>query len=687
MGYEHLSITPETESDEVTESNAKNLLPIPSECKNLVPIPRECKVTLDNRSESIEPVKDDSSVFTTISNPLLDNDEINYDELESHVESNSVESTSNHDTVKFDNLDAFSRPLIPIHIVEEERIRREHSEYINRMEMLFTINPRPHPTIDIVTDTDDVLPPGVENDDSDGEVDAVDALRVDNSISNFEHEFSESEDSDFDNPSVQLPPLEPPDEEFDFKIDFGDEISVVRNTVVEFIDARVKFDVSNDENDDYSYFMFVKVFFLSAASEDMIFDPGPQDTNCNAGTQDNVDTGKEVCDQNYIVLPLLSLITSTFKSLDDKATDDKPTDDTRSNTIEELVNKEDQAYKDELDRLMSQEKEANDAADALRQEFEQGCIDQRGVTNSGSTNSFNTISHLINVDSTSGTFSVVGRSSPHPDAFIPANTLLNVDQNDSQIPDLEDTAKLQKANFNNMECSTIFSPIPTHRVHLDHPKDQILGDLKLAIQTKGMAKKSSGAHALAIGTKWVYKNKKDERGIVVRNKSSFDAYKIPDEFNGGAYILLRTAASTPIETQKPLVKDEEAADVDVYLYKSMIGSLMYLIASKPDIMFAVCACFRFQVTQKLTHLYVVKMIFRNLKGQPKLGLWYPRDSLFELEAYSDSDYAGANLDRKSTTGGSRLISWQCKKQTIVATSITEAEYVAAANCCGQVLWI
>ncbi|GJS52051.1 hypothetical protein Tco_0625413 [Tanacetum coccineum] len=151
-------------------------------------------------------------------------------------------------------------------------------------------------------------------------------------------------------------------------------------------------------------------------------------------------------------------------------------------------------------------------------------------------------------------------------------------------------------------------------------------------------------------------------------------------------------ASTPIETQKPLVKDEEASDVDVHLYRSMIGSLMYVTASRPDIMFAVCACSRFQVTPKTSHLSAVKRIFRYLKGKPKLGLWYPRDSSFDLESYSDSDYAGANLDRKSTTGGCqflgrRLITWQCKKQTIVATSTTEAEYVAAASCCGQVLWI
>ncbi|GJW97066.1 putative ribonuclease H-like domain-containing protein [Tanacetum coccineum] len=119
-------------------------------------------------------------------------------------------------------------------------------------------------------------------------------------------------------------------------------------------------------------------------------------------------------------------------------------------------------------------------------------------------------------------------------------------------------------------------------------------------------------------------------------------------------------ASTPIETQKPLVKDEEASDVDV--------------------------------TPKTSHLSAVKRIFMYLKGKPKLGLWYPRVSSFDLESYSNSDYAGANLDRKSTTGGCqflgrRLISWQCKKQTIVATSTTEVEYVAAASCCGQVLWI
>ncbi|GKC62976.1 hypothetical protein Tco_1095574, partial [Tanacetum coccineum] len=117
----------------------------------------------------------------------------------------------------------------------------------------------------------------------------------------------------------------------------------------------------------------------------------------------------------------------------------------------------------------------------------------------------------------------------------------------------------------------------------------------------------------------------------------------------------------------------------------MIGSLMYLTASRHDIMYAVCVCLRFQVTPKTSHLNAVKRVFKYLKGKPNLGLWYPRESPFDLEAFSDSDYGGSNLDRKSTPGGfqflgQRLISWQCKKKTIVATSTTEAEYVAAANC-------
>ncbi|GJU78170.1 putative ribonuclease H-like domain-containing protein [Tanacetum coccineum] len=134
-------------------------------------------------------------------------------------------------------------------------------------------------------------------------------------------------------------------------------------------------------------------------------------------------------------------------------------------------------------------------------------------------------------------------------------------------------------------------------------------------------------------------------------------------------------ASTPMETHKSLAKDANEPDVDVHLYRSMIGSLMYLTSSRPYIMFVVCACSRFQVQPKASHMHAVKRIFRYLKGKPTLGLWYPKDSPLVLIAYSDSDYAGVSIDKKSTTGGCqflgcRLISWQCKKQTIMANSTT-----------------
>ncbi|GJY20934.1 putative reverse transcriptase, RNA-dependent DNA polymerase [Tanacetum coccineum] len=247
----------------------------------------------------------------------------------------------------------------------------------------------------------------------------------------------------------------------------------------------------------------------------------------------------------------------------------------------------------------------------------------------------------------------------------------------------------------------------------------------------------------AIGKKWVYRNKKDERGIMIRNKArlvaqgytqeegidydemdvnsallydkieeevyvcqllGFEDLEFPDKaykvekalyglhqasracsigeltfflglqvtqkddgifINQDKYVdeILKNfgfstvkIASTPMKTSKRLLKDTEDEDVDVYLYRSMIGSLMYLIASRPDIMFAICACARFQVTPKVLHLHAMKRIFIYLKG----------DCQF--------------LRR-------RLISWQCKKHTIVANSTTEAEYVAAASCCRQVLWI
>nr|GEX30870.1 putative ribonuclease H-like domain-containing protein [Tanacetum cinerariifolium] len=491
--------------------------------------------------------------------------------------------------------------------------------------------------------------------------------------------------------------------------------------------------------------------------------------------------------QEYYVLPLWSSYTSTIKFSKAKNRGEKPKQDTGLKSNEKLVNQEEQAFLEELERLKRQEKEANDEAEALRKEFAQ-----------------------VSTASPSRVFSA--SESSYPDSTIYA------DQDDLQIPALEDIYDHPSngifsnasyddegvvADFTNLETTVNVSHITTSRVHFIHSTTQILGDPTSAVQTRIKVNKSSRAHtfisealkdkswvdamqeellqfkiqkghrqeegidynevfapvarieairiflafasfmefivyqmdvknAFLYGTideevyvtqplgfvdpkypKKVYKVvkalyglhqaprawyatlstfllkngyrrgpidktlfiKKDKKdimlvqvymddiifgstkksccdefealmksifqisyigyltfflGLQVKQKQdeifiSQDKYvaKILKKFD---FISVKTA-STPIETQNPLTKDEEAADVDAHLYRSMIGSLMYLTASRPDIMFVVCASSR------------------------------------------------------------RLISWQCKKQTIMATSTTEAEYVVAANCCGQVLWM
>ncbi|KAJ9536524.1 hypothetical protein OSB04_un000276 [Centaurea solstitialis] len=143
---------------------------------------------------------------------------------------------------------------------------------------------------------------------------------------------------------------------------------------------------------------------------------------------------------------------------------------------------------------------------------------------------------------------------------------------------------------------------------------------------------------------------------------------------------------TPMATGNKIGPDHEGKDVDLRTYRGMVGSLMYLTASRPDIMFATCVCARYQAKPKESHLAAVKRIFRYLKGTPYYGLWYPKGLGFELQAYSDADYGGCNMDRKSTSGhiqllGNKLVSWASKKQQCVSTSTAESEYVAAASCC------
>nr|GEX46835.1 hypothetical protein [Tanacetum cinerariifolium] len=304
MRYEHLSTIPETESDEVLESSAKNLLPIPS----------EYEVTFDDESECDVPVKDESSlVFTTFSNPLFD---CNDDFTSSNDESLPDEDVPIEE-FKFDFLEEFSGALLPTSVADEERIRREHAEYISLMERLFTINLCPRlmenfnaivetlpkspiqiedsnsqrKEIDIFTSMDNLLPSGFESDDDlEGGIYVLEELLFDDSISLSENKLFYFYHQD--DPSFPRPPPEPPDVFFDLEPDSGEEISAVMNNIEELFDDECfnpggEINVfANDEDDDYFTFMFVIRIFLpyliysevsplllSTRSEDTIFDP------------------------------------------------------------------------------------------------------------------------------------------------------------------------------------------------------------------------------------------------------------------------------------------------------------------------------------------------------------------------------------------------------------------------------
>ncbi|GKE18835.1 putative ribonuclease H-like domain-containing protein, partial [Tanacetum coccineum] len=464
----------------------------------------------------------------------------------------------------------------------------------------------------------------------------------------------------------------------------------------------------------------------------------------------------------------------------------------------------------------SEEEEKKDTEDPGNEDSEvpsteEPRVNQEKDASVNSTNTINTVSLTIN---TAGI----------EDNAVDENIVYRCDD-DPNMPELEEIVYLDddedvgaEADINNLDTHIPVSPIPTTRIHKDHPVEQIIRDLNSAPQTRRMKKsvteqamfkepkkviqalkdpswiEAMQEELLQFKLQQVFKNKKDERGIVIKNKARLVAqgytqeegidydevfapvakieairlflayasfkdfvvyqmdvkstflygkikeevyvcqppgfedpdfpdrvYKVEKALYGlhqapkawstrkkmctefekmmhkkfqmssmgeltfflglqvkqkedGIFIsqdkyvneILNKfgfsdvkTARTPMETQKALLKDAYGEDVD-----------------------------EFQVNPKSSHLHAVKRIFRYLKGKPKLGLWYPKDSPFDLVAYTDSDYTRASLDRKSTTGGCqflgcRLISWQCKKQTVVANSITKAEYIAASNCCGK----
>ncbi|GJS17134.1 hypothetical protein Tco_0411606 [Tanacetum coccineum] len=399
----------------------------------------------------------------------------------------------------------------------------------------------------------------------------------------------------------------------------------------------------------------------------------------------------------------IALVASN-KSSDEIDEDATTNDAAGEKPVQKPASENGQALKNVLDKMMDQEKEVKEQSDVVRKEFEAQCNRHNllgKTTRASSTNSFNTVSTPVNTAGASRIFGDVGSS------FVPLSKFTNL-PHDPLMPDLEDTAEVPntsifgsaydddldtcnspyadqvmgaKADFNNMEPSTVVSPIPTTRVHSIHPKDQIIGDPRSTVQTRGMIKKSSGEHVMIsyiqkqrrsnhkdfqnylfayflsqqeptkiaqalddeswveamqeellqfkIQKVWTLVDLLNARkairhkvGMNIKSAFLYGTIEEEDKYVGEilkkfGFSSIRTT-STPMETNKALAKDKEGEDVDVHLY-------------------------------------------RYLKGRPKLGLWYPKDSPFILEAFSDSDYAGASLDRKSTTGGcqflgSRLIS-------------------------------
>ncbi|XP_050888753.1 secreted RxLR effector protein 161-like [Lathyrus oleraceus] len=152
------------------------------------------------------------------------------------------------------------------------------------------------------------------------------------------------------------------------------------------------------------------------------------------------------------------------------------------------------------------------------------------------------------------------------------------------------------------------------------------------------------------------------------------------------------AISTPMGSGTYVDQDEFGVAIDITKYRGMIGSLLYLTASRPDIMFNVCLYAQFQANPKESHLTVVKRIMKYLKGTTNIGLWYPKGSMCDLVGFSYSDYAGCKTDCKSTSGtchilGNALVSWSCKKQVCVALNTTEAEYIVVGSYYAQILWL
>nr|GEV05984.1 hypothetical protein [Tanacetum cinerariifolium] len=573
-------------------------------------------------------------------------------------------------------------------------------------------------------------------------------------------------------------------------------------TILNTLDLLGKFDGKADEGFLVRYSVNSKTFRVFRIGPKWLFDidtltmsmnyqpvvAGNQ-PNDNIDIKENLDVGKvrkeTVSAQQYVLLPLWSTGLQ-----DPQNSDADATFDVKENEKDVYVspsrsakpkNHNDKAKRDDRGKSLV---DSPTGVRDLRAEFEEFSIN--------STNRVNVVSAPVNAalpNPTNNTNSFNTTS--------PSDTAVN-------MPELDDIVYLDnkedvgaEVDFFNLETIIFVSHIPTTRVHKDHPVTQIIGDLILLLKQEVWVMVDLLKGKRAIGSKWVFRNKKNEKGIVIRNKDRLVAqghtqeegidydevfapvarikairlllayasfmgfmvyqmdvksaflYETIDEeeyvcqplgFEDPDYLDkvykvvkalygLHQAPTAWYETLANYLLDNgfQRGKIDhtlfikkkkgdvllvwVYVEDIIFGSTnTKLLEKKDDEIFLnqdkyvaeISRMFGFtdvksastpiETEKPLLKDPDVKRIFRYLKGKPHLGLWYSKDSPFNLVAYSNSDYARASLDRKSTLGGCqflgcRLIYWQCKKQTVVATSLTEAEYVVAASCCAQVLWI
>ncbi|XP_038713424.1 secreted RxLR effector protein 161-like [Tripterygium wilfordii] len=178
--------------------------------------------------------------------------------------------------------------------------------------------------------------------------------------------------------------------------------------------------------------------------------------------------------------------------------------------------------------------------------------------------------------------------------------------------------------------------------------------------------------------------KQSQEGILISQTKY--ASNLVKKFN----VALSRPAPTRMSPSIKLSKDTIGKFVDQTLYRSIIGSLLYLTASRPDITFSVCVCARYQADPKESHLSTVKRILKYINGTPDFGIFYSKDTNASLVGYSDADWAGCSDDRKSTSGGcfylgTNLVAWHIKKKNAISFSTAEAEYIATGSCCTQLL--